>query len=84
MRAQLALQGAKECMTGALDRVRLLRTALQQASLAATIPDAGIIITPALGRTLQRSQEVLLSHPQAILPASCRLQAVCARQSRVS
>ena len=64
----MALQGAREHMTGALERVRLLRSALQQASLAATIPDAGIIMTPALGRTLQKSQEVLLIHPQASLP----------------
>ena len=56
-------------MTGALERVKLLRTALQQASKAVTIPDAGIVITPALERTLQRSQEVLLIRPQAIVPA---------------
>ena len=66
----LALQGAKEFMAGALERVRLLRTALQQAALAATIPIAGIIITPALDRTLQRSQEVLLTPLQASVPAS--------------
>ena len=57
-------------MTGALERVRLLRTALQQAALAATIPGAGIIITPALGRTLQRSQEVLLIRLQASMPTN--------------
>ena len=57
-------------MRGALDRVRLLRTALQQASLAATVPDVGIIITPALDRTLRRSQEVLLIHSKASVPAN--------------
>lgn len=56
--ASSALQGARDHIGRAQQRASSLRASLQQATLDARIPDAGLIVTPALVETLSKTREV--------------------------
>lgn len=58
----LALQGAHDQIASAQERIKGLRGSLLQAVQAATLPGAGIIMTPALAQLLQQTQRVRFGH----------------------